>query len=224
MCICSQYRLKPIKISLVFISLRILSYNIQLFSIPFTLEPLSRYNSTKETNNDQKGMEQFNRLIDKLRLLPIAHIDKVSSPSDIRHQYQKVDKFKELILYINLLSTSGYKLELSKQRNQSDGDDINWFFQQFKTVEKKLNEEILTYNKEGIVIVEIIFESVNKKLTHISKFYFKGLPTLGGSCIKLGGIAEVSQNENKYIYEYIYTDHNYLIIKHIIIIYFCCIC
>ena len=101
-------------------------------------------------------MEQFNRLIDKLRLLPIAHIDKVSTPSDIRTIELKVKKFKELILYINLLSTSGYKLLAPKVDDVKGKDETNWFFQQFKTVEKKLNDEILTYNGEGNVLVVII--------------------------------------------------------------------
>ena len=105
-------------------------------------------------------MEQFNRLIDKLRLLPIAHIDKVSTPSDINTIELKVKKFKELILYINLLSTSGYKLVPPKVDDVRNQDETNWFFQQFKTVEKKLNEEILTYNREGNVMVVIIFEFV----------------------------------------------------------------
>ena len=139
---------------------RHLSCNTLVFVIHFTSEPLSEYQSTKDTNNDQKGMEQFNRLIDKLRLLPIAHIDKVSTPSDIRTIELKVKKFKELILYINLLSTSGYKLLAPKFDDVKGQDETNWFFQQFKTVEKKLNEEILTYNREGNVMVVIIFEFV----------------------------------------------------------------
>ena len=130
----------------------------------FSLEPLSEYQSTKDTNNDQKGMEQFNRLIDRLRLLPIAHIDKVSTPSDINTIELKVKKFKELILYINLLSTSGNKLvppKVDDVRNKLTKQiDVNKFFQQFKTIEKKLNEEILTYNREGNVMVVIIFEFV----------------------------------------------------------------
>ena len=134
--------------------------NTLVFLINFTSEPLSEYKSTKDTNNDQKGMEQFNRVIDKLRLLPIAHIDKVSTPSDIRTIELKVKKFKELILYINLLSTSGYKLLAPKVDDVKGQDETNWFFQQFKTVEKKLNEEILTYNREGNVMVVIIFEFV----------------------------------------------------------------
>ena len=105
-------------------------------------------------------MEQFNRVIDKLRLLPIAHIDKVSTPSDIKTIELKVEKFKELILYINLLSTSGHKLLAPKVDDVKGQDETNWFFQQFKTVEKKLNEEILTYNREGNVMVVIIFEFV----------------------------------------------------------------
>ena len=105
-------------------------------------------------------MEQFNRLIDKLRLLPIAHIDKVSTPSDINTIELKVKKFKELILYINLLSTSGYKLVPPKVDDVRNQDETNWFFQQFKKIEKKLNEEILTYNREGNVMVVIIFEFV----------------------------------------------------------------
>ena len=135
---------------------RHLRCNTLVFVIHFTSEPLSEYQSTKDTNNDQKGMEQFNRLIDKLRLLPIAHIDKVSTPSDIRTIELKVKKFKELILYINLLSTSGYKLLAPKVDDVKGQDETNWFFQQFKTVEKKLNEEILTYNREGNVMVVII--------------------------------------------------------------------
>ena len=106
-------------------------------------------------------MEQFNRLIDKLRLLPIAHIDKVSTPGDINTIEKKVEKFKELILYLNLLSTSTYKLEQPKASDVKEGDETNWFFQQFKTIEKKLNEEILTYNTEGNVMVEIILEFAN---------------------------------------------------------------
>ena len=129
----------------------------------FTSEPLSEYKSTKDTNNDQKGMDQFNRLIDKIRLLPIAHIDKILKPSDIETIELKVGKFKELILYLNLLSTSGHKLEDPKVSDVKGKDETNWFFQQFKTVEKKLNEEILTYNKEGNVMIEIILESTNKK-------------------------------------------------------------
>ena len=109
-------------------------------------------------------MEQFNRLIDKLRLLPIAHIDKVSTPGDINTIEKKVKKFKELILYLNLLSTSTYKLEQPKVSDVIEGDETNWFFQQFKTVENKLNEEILIYNTEGNVMIEIILESTNQKL------------------------------------------------------------
>ena len=124
---------------------------------------MPEYNSTKDTNNDQKGMDQFNRLIDKLRHLPIAHIEKVSTPGDINTIELKVEKFKELILYLNLLSTSGYKLPLPKVSDVKKEDETNWFFQQFKTVENKLNEEILTYNKEGNVMIEIILESTNKK-------------------------------------------------------------
>ena len=131
--------------------------NTLVFLINFTSEPLSEYKSTKDTNNDQKGMEQFNRVIDKLRLLPIAHIDKVSTPSDIKTIELKVEKFKELILYINLLSTSGHKLLAPKVDDVKGKDETNWFFQQFKTVEKKLNDEILTYNGEGNVLVVIIF-------------------------------------------------------------------
>ena len=130
--------------------------NTLVFLINFTSEPLSEYKSTKDTNNDQKGMEQFNRVIDKLRLLPIAHIDKVSTPSDIKTIELKVEKFKELILYINLLSTSGHKLLAPKVDDVKGKDETNWFFQQFKTVEKKLNDEILTYNGEGNVLVVII--------------------------------------------------------------------
>ena len=111
-------------------------------------------------------MEQFNRLIDKLRLLPIAHIDKVSTPGDINTIEKKVKKFKELILYLNLLSTSTYKLEQPKVSDVIEGDETNWFFQQFKTVENKLNEEILIYNTEGNVMIEIILESTNQKLFH----------------------------------------------------------
>ena len=133
-----------------------LRYNTLVFLINFTSEPLSEYKSTKDTNNDQKGMEQFNRVIDKLRLLPIAHIDKVSTPSDIKTIELKVEKFKELILYINLLSTSGHKLLAPKVDDVKGKDEIYWFFQQFKTVEKKLNDEISTYNKEGNALVVII--------------------------------------------------------------------
>ena len=136
----------------------------------FTSEPLSEYKSTKDTNNNQKGMEQFNRLIDKLRLLPIAHIDKVSTPSEIETIELKVEKFKELILYINLLSTSGYNLVSPKLDDVKGKDEINWFFQQFKTIEKKLNEEILTYNTEGNVMVEIILEFANPNLNFLASY------------------------------------------------------
>ena len=118
-------------------------------------------------------MEQFNRLIDKLRLLPIAHIDKVSTPGDINTIEKKVKKFKELILYLNLLSTSTYKLEQPKVSDVIEGDETNWFFQQFKTVENKLNEEILIYNTEGNVMIEIILESTNQKYFIHSSLIFE---------------------------------------------------
>ena len=118
-------------------------------------------------------MEQFNRLIDKLRLLPIAHIDKVSTPGDINTIEKKVKKFKELILYLNLLSTSTYKLEQPKVSDVIEGDETNWFFQQFKTVENKLNEEILIYNTEGNVMIEIILEPTNQKYFIHSSLIFE---------------------------------------------------
>ena len=92
-------------------------------------------------------MHHFNRLIDKLRLLPIKHIDKVSTPGEIGELQQKVDKFNELIQHLNLLSSSSYRLKTANASLVTD--ETNWFIQQLKALEFKLNDEIETYNMEG---------------------------------------------------------------------------
>ena len=107
-------------------------------------------------------MHHFNRLIDKLRLLPIKHIDKVSTPGEIGKLQQKVDKFNELIQYLNLLSSSTYKLKAANASLVTD--ETNWFLAQLKVLEFKLNDEIETYDMEGNTKTQNTIKSVTQRL------------------------------------------------------------
>ena len=128
--------------------------------LPTFVGKLPEPNSTVETNSAEKQMHHFNRMIDKLRLLPIKHIDKVSTPGEIGKLQQKVDKFNELIQYLNLLSSSRYRLKAANASLVTD--ETNWFLQQLKALEFKLNDEIETYDMEGNTKTQNIIKSVTE--------------------------------------------------------------